>query len=126
MPGAFGVLANTGTALCACQDEGSKQNYPLESRLSFHFEGQHSPVSDTKTVKSLVLKLHTHQHIRFFFLLDMHTHMHKLNNADDTQTNTHGHRQTDLKEIVIVYHHQSFVIGKRVQHQVSETSAALV
>lgn len=49
--------------------------------------------------------------------------MHKLNNADDTQTNTHGHRQTDLKEIVIVYHHQSFVIG---QHQVSETSAALV
>lgn len=101
MPGAFGVLANTGMALCACQDEGSKQNYPLESRLSFQFEGQHSPVSDTKTVKRFVLKLHTHQHIRFFFLLDMHTHTHKLNNADDTQTNTNGHRQTDHKDVLL-------------------------
>lgn len=45
MPGASWVLANTGTALCAFQREGSKQNAPLfESSLSFHVEGQHSSV----------------------------------------------------------------------------------
>lgn len=45
MPGASRVLANTGTALCTCQDEGSKPAYPFQSSLSFHLEGQHSPVS---------------------------------------------------------------------------------
>ena len=63
MPGASRVLANTGTALCACQDKGSKQTHPAEYSLSFHVEGQRSPVSGIvewkKTVEHFVLNPQT-------------------------------------------------------------------
>lgn len=61
MPGASRVLADTGTALCACQDPGSKQTHPPGNSLSFHAKGQHSPVSCIvgwmKTVARFVLDL---------------------------------------------------------------------
>ncbi len=77
MPGASRVLANTGTALCACQDRGSKQAHPFECSLSFHVEGQHSPVSGIvewkKTVEHFVLN-------PYWVVYKRQAHMHKHTN----------------------------------------------
>lgn len=79
MPGASRVLANTGTALCACQDKGSKQAFPFESSLSFHLEGQHSLVSGIVEWKKTV-----------HFVLDLHTVAYKMQR--DTQTGRFWHK----------------------------------
>ena len=84
MPGASRVLANTGTALCACQDKGSKQNpHPFEYSLSFHVEGQHSSVSGfvewKKTVEHYVLNPNK-------IVYKMQPHIHKHQTPPHTNT----------------------------------------